>query len=222
MQMPDFTNKKEFTCYHIVDPAGAINFSMIWAAVNKDGETYVIKEWPDRETYGEWAIFGDPKWKFGPAAKKIGLDIGSYAELFEQIEEELGIEVSERIGDSRYFARENENNEDLFTSFGDYDMHFIPSSGVKEETGIAALDEWLAYNPDAKIDKANRPMLYVDQACGNLIDSIVNYNSQGKNDEALKDFFDLLRYLRMINSGDGPDHYNATSLQAQNKSSGGY
>ncbi len=222
MQMPDFTNKKEFTCYHIVDPAGARNFSMIWAAVNKDGETYVIKEWPDRETYGEWAIFGDPKWKFGPAAKKIGLDIGSYAELFEQIEEELGIEVSERIGDSRYFARENENNEDLFTSFGDYDMHFIPSSGVKEETGIAALDEWLAYNPDAKIDKANRPMLYVDQACGNLIDSIVNYNSQGKNDEALKDFFDLLRYLRMINSGDGPDHYNAASLQAQNKSSGGY
>lgn len=222
MKMPDFTNKKQFTCYHIVDPAGARNFSMIWAAVNKDGETYVIREWPDRETYGEWAIFGDPKWKFGPAAKKIGHDIGSYSELFLEIEEELGIEVAERIGDSRYFARENENNEDLFASFADYDMHFIPSSGVNEDTGIAALDEWLAYNPEMEIDKANRPMLYVSSKCGNLIDSIINYNSQGKNDEALKDFFDILRYLRMINSGDGPDHYTPQDIQTQNKSTGGY
>ena len=222
MKMPDFTNKKQFTCYHIVDPAGARNFSMIWAAVNKDGEAYVIREWPDRETYGEWAIFGDPKWKFGPAAKKIGHDIGSYSELFLEIEEELGIEVAERIGDSRYFARENENNEDLFASFADYGMHFIPSSGVNEDTGIAALDEWLAYNPEMEIDKANRPMLYVSSKCGNLIDSIINYNSQGKNDEALKDFFDILRYLRMINSGDGPDHYTPQDIQTQNKSTGGY
>ena len=83
MKMPDFTDKKRYTCYHIVDPAGARNFSCIWAAVSNDN-VYIIREWPDRDTYGEWAIFGDPKWKFGPAAKKIGLDIGSYVSLFPE------------------------------------------------------------------------------------------------------------------------------------------
>lgn len=121
-------------------------------------------------------------------SKKIGLDIAGYVELFTEIEKELGITVYERIGDSRYFARENENNEDLFTVFSDYDMHFIPSSGVMEETGIAALDEWFAYNPNAKIDEANRPTCYLHEDCENTIDSLINYNSNGKNDEALKDF----------------------------------
>ena len=99
-------------------------------------EKYIRREWPDRETYGEWAEFGDPKWKYGPAAKKIGLDIAGYVELFEEIEEELGIKVFERIGDSRFFAKENENNDDLFTVFADYDMHFVPSDGRNEEYGI--------------------------------------------------------------------------------------
>ena len=50
-------------------------------------------------------------------------------ELFQEIEEELGIEVYERVGDSRYFARENENNEDLFTVFSDHGMDFIAFLG---------------------------------------------------------------------------------------------
>ena len=221
MVMPNFKDKKRFTCYQIVDPAGARNFSAIWAAVNEDGQVYVIREWPDRDTYGEWALFGDPKWRYGPAAKKIGLDIASYVELFEEIEEELGIEVTERIGDSRYFARENENNDDLFTIFADHGMNFVPSSGKNEETGIAALDDWFAYNPDYKLDKTNRPVCYVHEQCGNLIDSLLNYNSQGKSDEALKDFFDLMRYLRMMNSGDGPDYFDLSG-QVQYNKKGGY
>ncbi len=222
VQMPDFTNRDEWTCYHVVDPAGARNFSCIWAAVNEEQEVFILREWPDMQTYGEWAIFGEPKWKYGPAAKKIGLDIASYAGLFEEIEEELGIEVFERIGDSRYFARENENNEDLFTIFADYGMHFIPSSGVHEDTGIAALDEWFNYNPDAAIDKLNRPRCYIHESCENLMQSLLNYNSSGKNDEALKDFFDLMRYLRMANSGDGPDHCSPKDLLTRSKSKGGY
>ena len=222
MKFPDVTVKRDFTCYQVLDPAGARNFVSIWAAVNEKGEVYVIKEWPDRLNYGEWAIFGEPKWKYGQAAKKIGLDIAGYVELFTEIEKELGITVYERIGDSRYFARENENNEDLFTVFSDYDMHFIPSSGVMEETGIAALDEWFAYNPNAKIDEANRPTCYLHEDCENTIDSLINYNSNGKNDEALKDFFDVMRYLRMINSGDGPDHYDSSIIDALEPKQGGY
>ena len=221
-KMPDITIKKDFTFYHVLDPAGARNFVCIWAAVNEDGDVYVIREWPDRDSYGEWAIFGEPRWRYGPASKKLGLDIASYVDLFHSIEEEMKIEVYERIGDSRYFARENENNEDLFTVFSDCGMDFVPSSGVMEDTGIAALDEWFAYNPNAKIDAANRPRCFISASCGNLIDSLINYNSRGKNDEALKDFFDVMRYLRMINSGDGPEHYDTRMHDLLSNNTGGY
>ena len=221
MQFPDISSHG-FTCYQVVDPAGARNYVSIWAGVNRDGEVYIRREWPDRDTYGEWAEFGDPRWKYGPAAKKIGLDIAGYVELFQEIEEELGIQVFERIGDSRFFAKENENNDDLFTVFADYDMHFVPSDGRNEEFGINALDEWFAYNPNAEIDHANRPMCYIHEDCGNLIDSLINYNSKGKTDEPLKDFFDVIRYLRTSAGGDGPMHIDKWDFQTSLKSTGGY
>ena len=130
--------------------------------------------------------------------------------------------VFERIGDSRYFAWENENNVDLFQSFAYYGMDFIPSSGQMEKDGIVALDEWFEYNEDASIDLVNRPRCYISSECGNLIDSLINYQSNGKADEALKDFFDLIRYLRMTNGGEGPDHVTGRKLATITKSRGGY
>lgn len=222
MSFPDVSDKEKFTVYQVVDPAGARNFTALWAAVDRDGYVYICREWPDRNTYGEWALFGDPKWKTGPATRKIGLNVEGYASLFQEIEDELGVEVFERIGDSRYFARENDNNEDLFTLFDDFDMLFHPSDGRMEEVGISAVDEWFTYNPNQPIDVVNRPMCYIHKDCGNLIDSLLNYNSQGKADEALKDFFDLIRYLRMTNGGEGPDHIKNRSLLATSRSRGGY
>jgi hypothetical protein len=219
MVFPDVTTE-EYTHYQVVDPAGARNFSAIWAAVNSYGEVYITREWPDRASYGEWAIFGE-KWKYGPAAKKIGYDVQGYCALFDEIEEEMGIEVFERIGDSRYFARENENNLDLFSSFAEYDFHFVASDGRHEAIGIQALDEWFSYNPNYELDEANKPKCFIHESCENLIDSLLNYNSQGKSDEALKDFFDLIRYLRMANAGDGPIHYTDNDFE-QVRTTGGY
>ena len=209
-----------FTHYQVVDPAGNRNFCAIWASVDEYGEVYISREFPDRETYGEWALFGE-KWKYGPASKKIGFDIQGYCSLFAEIEQDLGIEVFERIGDSRYFARENENNLDLFASFSEYDYEFVPSDGRQEQVGIQALDEWFSYNPNYQLDEFNRPKCFIHESCGNLIDSLINYNAQGKSDEALKDFFDLIRYLRMCNAGDGPIHYTDLDFQ-QKKLTGGY
>ena len=48
-----------------------------------------------------------------------------------------------------------------------------------------------AYNPNFNIDEANQPLCYIHEDCGNLIDSLINYNARGKSDEALKDFFFL-------------------------------
>jgi hypothetical protein len=222
MTFPDISDKSKFTCYQVVDPAGARNYTAIWAGVNEDGEVFIRREWPDRDTYGEWAMFGDPKWKYGPAAKKIGLNVEGYCELFEEIEEDLGIEVTERIGDSRFFARENENNDDLFTSFYDFGLSFVPSDGKMEERGITALDDWFNYNPNVEIDAINRPRCYIHSDCGNLVDSLINYNAGGKPEEALKDFFDVIRYLRMSNSGDGPDFMSDASMQTTKNNKGGY
>ena len=222
MQFPDISQKNAFTCYMVVDPAGARNYSALWAGVDEDGYVYIRKEFPDRDTYGEWALFGDPKWRYGPASKKIGLNVQGYVELFEEIEEELGITIYERIGDSRFFAKENENNDDLFRSFDELGMNFVPSDGRKEEMGISALDEWFTYNPNIPVDSVNRPLCYVHEECGNLIDSLINYGSNGKADEALKDFFDTIRYLRMTNGGEGPDHVTGRQLLSTTRGSGGY
>ena len=210
------------TWYQVVDPAFARNYVALWAGVTEQGEIYIRREWPDRDTYGEWALFGDPKWRYGPAAKKIGMDVESYVELFEEIEDELGIEVMERVGDSRFFAKENENNVDLFTTFYDHGMSFIPSDGQTEQIGCTALDEWFSYNPNYEVDEANRPRCYVHHSCGNLIESIINYNSAGKSDEALKDFFDVLRYLRMSNGGYGPDYFASSEMETTARATGGY
>jgi hypothetical protein len=222
MTFPDISDKSKFTCYQVVDPAGARNYTAIWAGVNESGEIFIRREWPDRNTYGEWALFGDPKWKYGPAAKKIGLNVEGYCELFKEIEDDLGMEVTERIGDSRFFARENENNDDLFTSFYDFGLSFIPSDGKMEERGITALDDWFNYNPNVDIDGANRPRCYIHSDCGNLVDSLINYNAGGKPEEALKDFFDVIRYLRMSNGGEGPDFMSDSSMQSTKTNKGGY
>jgi len=217
-----FPDSKDLTWYQVVDPAFARNYVAIWAGVSENEEIFIRREWPDRATYGEWALFGDPKWRYGPAAKKIGYDVEMYCELFKEVEEELGIEVTERIGDSRFFAKENENNVDLFTKFYDYGLSFIASDGQTEQIGATALDEWFFYNPNFDIDEANRPRCYIHEDCGNLIESVINYNSSGKSDEALKDFFDVIRYLRMSNGGYGPDYFASNDMQTTMRNQGGY
>ena len=217
-----FPDKKSLTWYQVVDPAFARNYVAIWAGVSENEEIFIRREWPDRDTYGEWALFGDPKWRKGPAADKIGYDVERYCELFKDIEEDLGIEVTERIGDSRFFAKENENNVDLFTSFYDFGMNFTPSDGQQEGIGNTSLDDWFFYNPNYDLDPANRPRCYVHEDCGNLIDSMINYNASGKADEALKDFFDLIRYLRMSNGGMGPDYFTSSDMGITRKQQGGY
>ena len=221
MKFPEINND-DYTIYMVMDPAGARNSVAIWAAVNEAGEIYIFDEFPDRDTYGEWAMFGDPKWKRGPASKKIGYDVQGYTDLFLGIEETHGVEVFERIGDSRYFARENENNDDLFTTFYDHGLVFVPSDGRTEDMGISALDDWFSYNPNASIDEMNKPLCYIHERCGNLIDSLINYNANGKADEPLKDFFDVIRYLRMANRGEGPDHVTNKDMKVTQKITGGY
>jgi hypothetical protein len=213
------------TVYQVIDPAGARNFFCIWAAVDKDENVTILREWPDRGTHGEWGVFGDPKWKFGPASKKLGYaiktdsDIYSYPKLFESIEKELGVEVFERIGDSRFMAAEHDE-QDMFTDFADKGMYIVPSDGRTEDSGIQLIDQWFAYNPNIEIDSINKPKIHIHESCGNLIYSLINYTPDGKKAEPLKDPIDCLRYLRTANNGEGPMHFN--KIGTTRKGKGGY
>lgn len=216
------SNQKQWTCYQVVDPAGRRNYVSIWAAVNEKGHVHVFREWPDMGTYGPWAESGDPKWKHGPASDKIGYTVQGYADLFREIEEEHNVEPYERIGDSRYFARENEDNSDLFEEFANKGMYFVPADGREIDIGVNALDEWFWYNANEPVDASNRPIITIHESCGNLIHALINWGHEGKKDEALKDFVDALRYLRLHNGGDGPDHVNSRSMETTRTGKGGY
>jgi hypothetical protein len=215
-------NSREWTAYQVVDPAGARNYTAIWAMVNEDGYVHICREWPDRDTYGPWAEFGEPKWKHGPASDKIGHDVEKYVELFEDIESDLGIKVYERFMDSRFANKEGSNNSTLFDDFSDKGMQFEPTDGKEIDVGISGLDQWFWYNVNEKIDKANKPQVTIHKSCGNLIHSLINWGKKGKQDEALKDFVDCIRYLRMCNRGDGPDHVTKRSSQTTRVGGGGY
>lgn len=224
-EVPKF-NPDKWTCYQVVDPAGARNYAVIWAMVNAQGDIYILREWPDKDTYGAWAEHGKgasdaSKWKFGPAAKKLGLDVRSYVKEFKEIEAELGVEVSIRIGDSRFFAAENEDNVDLFDRFEEEGLTFEPASGGLEDEGLDKLTEAFWYNVNNPVDEANYPKIRIHSSCKNFIYSVIHYGQEGKKDEPLKDWIDLGRYLVCANAGNGPEHYSQDAFKAAYKT-GGY
>lgn len=189
----------------MVDLVGVRNYIVIWVGVNEEGEVFICREWFDRDIYGEWVMFGDLKWKYGLVFKKIGLNVEGYCEFFEEIEEDLGIEVMEWIGDFCFFVCENENNDDFFILFYDFGLSFILFDGKMEDFGIIVLDDWFNYNLNVEIDVINWFRCYIYFDCGNFIDSLINYNVSGKLEEVLKDFFDVICYLWMLNGGEGLD-----------------
>jgi hypothetical protein len=79
------------TNYHFSDPAGARNWFMLWVRVAPGGVHYIYRDWPDAQTYGEWAVpterevneetrkgwDGDP----GPAQVGHGFGVTKYKEV---------------------------------------------------------------------------------------------------------------------------------------------
>ena len=133
----------------------------------------------------------------------------------------MNLEPFERIGDSRAFANENDNNVDRFTQYAEHDLFYVASDGRMEKIGMQHLDDWFAYSPARELDIENHPRLHIHEDCENLIDSLLNYQMLGTKDEALKDPVDCLRYFRMANGGNGPEHY-PPGLMAQKVQGGAY
>ena len=219
----DFSNS-EWTNYQVIDPAGAKSWCCAWFGVNSKGDVRQWAEWPDRDTYGEWAVEGkstlrsddSTTWKKGPAAIDNG-GMSLRAMEIEWTKIEAGIPIFERIIDVRFAHNPHQTADDgkktLQDELTDIGIETVASFGATEEVGLPKIQEWLAF--DSKQDFhpfTNSPIFRISKACGNSIFSYMNYCKNGKKDEPLKDFIDTCRYAATHESGGGLEHYNEKSF----------
>jgi phage terminase large subunit-like protein len=197
--VPESSVPAQGTNYMVVDPAGSRMWFALWMRIAEDGAAYVYREFPDLRNYGHWAEIGEkPEGEIGDAAKPQGWGLSDYKRTFLDLEKGEG--VFERLIDPRAGGTPHQTDDGSETTIellgNDPDgMHFVPASGVHIEQGISAVNEMMSYNIDEPVSGANKPRLFISDACGNLIRSIQNISPVGGDRNRWKDPIDCLRYL---------------------------
>jgi phage terminase large subunit-like protein len=194
------------TDYHLTDFAWARPWAMIWVRVVRIKDRkwiYVVKDWPNQSTYGEWVVPSGKKKDGapGPAQNPIGYGIESYAQLINDTEKEHKLRVSKevgRFGDPRSgkapAVTEEDGGTDLMALMAEHEIYIQPAKGVAENEGINIINDWLDYDEGKPIDSMNQPMLYVSEDCQQVIDCLKTWTGGDGKTGASKDFIDLLRY----------------------------
>lgn len=206
------------TDYQFTDPAGARNWATLWVRVAADGRFYIVADWPDAATYGEWAVpnlegSGDSPgklYKAGPAQNSLGLGTTQLRQTWRAIEAELGLDVAARFIDPR--AGRNPHAEvhggtcliDQLAEPGGEDdpgMEFLPASGTDVRTRIGEVNKLLFWHEEAKLDMvANAPSLFVSERAEQVIACFNHWPGPDAGEkEPNKDFADLLGYMAMQN-----------------------
>jgi len=208
---------KTGTDYQFVDPAGARNFASLWVRVTPDERYYVMADWPDSATYGEWAIpnldgSGDAVgklYKAGPAQNSLGLGTAQLKRVWRAVERELGLDVVARFIDPRAGRNPHAQEHggtclvDQFATPEDGEdgaaMEFLTASGTDQETRIAQVNRLLHWQDDQPLDMvSNCPRLYVSAAAQQVIGTFNHWPGPvGGEKHAWKDFADLLGYMVM-------------------------
>jgi hypothetical protein len=80
------------TRYMLTDPGDASrNWATIWVGVDERGWHYVYRDWPDEQTYGEWAVPSEdpkqPDGSRGPAQRTLGFGTQQLAETWRRLED---------------------------------------------------------------------------------------------------------------------------------------
>ena len=191
----DPEDRKKYTRYMVVDPAGNKPWFIIWAAIDAFNRIYIYKEWPD-EGFGMWAEPAETlEGKPGFAQKPLGYGLNDYVDVFKEAEQ--GEEMFERLIDPR-LSQAKTNGRDgaitLLSELEDMGYTFIPAPGIDIEDGIALINDRLNYNTSEPISSTNSPKLYISAKCVNVIDALKNYSGFSR-EEAWKDPIDCIRYL---------------------------
>ena len=158
---------EELTIYHWCDPHGDRNWFMLWLGVDRQGTIWVLREWPDMQTMGEWALPGSkPDGKIGPAQTMgSGKSFNDYKRLVAEIEQQSVVGVSPanqsenktpwRIHDRRIDPRPagtSVPSDEQARTYLDYLME--PVKGVD---GVVQLPGWdVAAGPDCSIEEGKQ------------------------------------------------------------------
>jgi hypothetical protein len=204
----------EGTNYMVVDPAGSRNWFMLWMRVDEDGRRFVYREWPDINV-GEWALPSEKAdGKLGIGQRNgAGRGINDYKELIKDLEQKESMftrYIDPRAGSTQAVGKEGGTSlMDLLDSDPD-PMFFEPAAGMRVDEGVGLINDWLAFNLNMPINRANEPKLFISDRCQNLIFSMREWTGQDGDKGATKDPIDCLRYLAVMD----PTHYTNTSFEA--------
>lgn len=193
---------KEGTNYMAVDPAGSRNWFMVWMRVDKDGNKYVYREWPDI-SMGEWALPSEkPDGRPGPAQKQgAGMGLNEIKEHIKDLEG--GEEVNERFIDPRAAGSPVINKEGGTTLLQLLDeepnpMYFTPAAGLRLEEGISIINDWFSYDQNQPISTVNQPKLFISEDCKNLMWCLREWTGSDGEKGSSKDPIDALRYIAVM------------------------
>ncbi len=213
------------TNYLVLDFAWSRNWAMIWLKVEKVGKDreriYVYREWPDYETYGEWAIpAAKPDGERGPAQRPLGCGFNEYKRMILEKEgHKFGASNAMIVAPEDIFARYGDPRSGRATAltedggtciidkmaeedsdaYGVVPSMFIePALGVTIAEGVNLINKWLAYDEEKPMGILNEPQLYISERCQNLIECMRIWTGQDGEKGASKDFIDLLRYAAVM------------------------
>jgi hypothetical protein len=185
----------------VLDPAGRKNWAMIWVGIDANDTWWIYREWPDQNV-GDWAEWRAGDWRAGEGARGLGYGIKDYVDLICQLESDTKDNITERLIDPRMGAAKymtHNGASSIIEELADAGLIFNPAPGLEIEDGLQALQTKMAYDRKRPIDSLNRPHFYISDRCQNLIMCLQEYTAEGGNEEAVKDFVDLCRYLAISN-----------------------
>lgn len=187
--------EKDCLIYNVLDPHDRKPWAMGWYAVDRTGDVYCFREWPN-----------EPFEKI----KSDSRTVEEYANMIHKIEQEMGLPIYRRMIDpnfgNRVYRQHNVtinlrdmlNRYSLFYDFAIDDVH----------VGHQKVREYLNYNKEQPIGPTNRPKFYISKDCRNHWYFMSNYcwddykkaedrDVKQRAKDKYKDFSDLCRYLLM-------------------------
>lgn len=221
------------TNYCIIDFQGR-NWFILWAKVLRIGDRkriYIVRDWPDKKTYGEWAVRSDkPNGTRGPAQNAIGLGYIGYRNIILEVEGWTGVEMKDwsdgvktkegaiiiykRLGDPRSGKAPTTTAEEggtcNFDELRKVGIVVEAAPGFMINEGISKINDLLDYDEDqflldGRLTPLNEPQLFFSDVCENTIDCVLLWTGQGsEKEQASKDPIDDLRYLVTADPDDVP------------------
>lgn len=205
---------KKMTRYMFTDPGDAArNWATLWVGVDARGWHYIYRDWPDAQTYGEWAVPSEdpkqPDGNRGAAQRSLGFGTAQFAEawralenraaLFEGGEPEI---IFDRYIDPRAASNPHimeQGGTDMYRQFaeGPEPMWFTGWEGKVIKSGYTAINELLYWDRDQPLSPVNCPKLYVAEGCEQVRWMFANFTGMGGDKAGGKDFADLVRGMAL-------------------------